>query len=76
MRPPAVLLVALCLMAAPGWAQNGVQSLEQAVAKVKKDSGVRVLTASEVDNGGRKQFRIKILDKKGHVRNIYIDAQQ
>jgi len=66
-----VLSLSLCSVFAA--AQDNVQNLQQAVAKVKKATGGQVLSTSEKNVDGQRVFRIKVLDKKGVVR--YVDVK-
>ncbi len=55
-------------------AAQGQTSLEQAVKRVRKQTGGRILSANTVDKGGRKVHRIKVLMKNGRVRVINVNA--
>ena len=54
--------------------QDGL-SLDEAVARVRHDTGGRVLSAEAHDNRGRTIYRIKVLLPNGSVRVINVDAQ-
>lgn len=54
-------------------AKSGM-SLEQATAKVKRQTGGRILSASESRKGGRKVYRIKVLLPSGNVRVVTVNA--
>jgi len=80
-----VLLLALggnAAVAAPAWheagfirvAQSGGMSLDQAVAKVRKQTGGRILSAETVRENGHKVHRIKVLTPDHKVRIIRIRA--
>ena len=49
-------------------------SLEQATAKVKRETGGRILSARESRKGGRIVYRIKVLLPSGNVRVITVNA--
>jgi|GEM_PF-1808945 hypothetical protein len=55
-------------------AKSGELSLDQATAKVRKETGGRVLSARAETNGGRTSYRIKVLLPSGHVRIVRVDA--
>lgn len=64
------------------WFQNGLHlaakqgmSLEQAVAKVQRETDGRVLTAETVNQNGRTVHRIKVLLPNGNVRVMHVDAE-
>jgi uncharacterized membrane protein YkoI len=46
-------------------------SLQQAVERVQRSSGGRVLDARESGEG----YRIKVLTRRGEVRVVYVDAR-
>ena len=54
--------------------RDGV-SLDEAVARVRRDSGGRVLSAEARENRGRTTYRIKVLLRDGSVRVVNVDAQ-
>ena len=54
--------------------QEGV-SLDEAVARVRRDTGGRVLSAEARENRGRTSYRIKVLLRDGSVRVVNVDAQ-
>ena len=53
--------------------QDGL-SLDEAVARVRSDTGGRVLSAQAREDRGRTTYRIKVLMPNGAVRVISIDA--
>ncbi len=53
---------------------NGV-SLDEAVARVKKQTRGRILTAETTERKGKTVHRIKVLLPNGSVRVIYVDAE-
>jgi uncharacterized membrane protein YkoI len=59
----------------PRLAAKQGMSLEQAVAKVQRDTQGRILTAETVNQNGRPVHRIKVLMPNGNVRVIHIDAE-
>lgn len=56
---------------APVFAQLTV---DQAVAKVQRELGGRVLSADSESRDGQVQYRIKVLLPDGRVRIVYVDA--
>jgi uncharacterized membrane protein YkoI len=49
-------------------------SLDAAVAKVRRETGGRILSAETVNQGGRRVHRIKVLTPDKRVRIINVDA--
>jgi uncharacterized membrane protein YkoI len=49
-------------------------SLEQAVAKVQRETGGRILTAETINQNDRSVHRIKVLLPNGNVRVIHVSA--
>jgi len=49
-------------------------SLEQAVARVQKDTDGRILAAEEVHIGKKKLYRVKVLTRDGRVRVVQTSA--
>jgi uncharacterized membrane protein YkoI len=88
---PVILLFALFVsvmdaaIAAPSdyrWAGHAVRlaakqgmSLEQAVAKVQRETGGRILTAETINQNGRAVHRIKVLLPNGKVRVMHVSAE-
>lgn len=70
-----LFIITLSLLLCPliAAAQHKVEDVKQAVARVKKETGGQVLSTSEKTVDGRRVFRIKLLDRKGVVR--YVDVQ-
>jgi uncharacterized membrane protein YkoI len=56
-------------------AQRDGISLDEAVARVRRDTGGRVLAAEARDERGRTVYRIKVLLPNGSVRVVNVDAQ-
>jgi len=56
-------------------AQRDGISLDEAVARVRRDTGGRVLAAETRDDRGRTVYRIKVLLPNGSVRVVNVDAQ-
>ena len=56
-------------------AQRDGISLDEAVARVRRDTGGRVLSAEARENRGRTSYRIKVLLRDGSVRVVTVDAQ-
>lgn len=55
-------------------AKSSGMTLEQATAKVRRQTGGRILSADVSLRGGHKVFRIKVLLPSGHVRIVTIKA--
>lgn len=60
-------------------AASGVQvyaqiSVDQAVAKVQREVGGRVLSADSESRDGRVRYRVKLLLPDGRVKIVYVDA--
>lgn len=53
---------------------SGPLTLDDAVAKIRKETGGKVLTADEESSDGETRFRIKVLLSGGRVRVYYVDA--
>lgn len=68
--------------AGPAWhdrepitvAQTSGMSLDQAVAKVRRESGGRILSAETVTENGKRVHRIKVLTQDNKVRVITVPA--
>jgi uncharacterized membrane protein YkoI len=54
--------------------RNGL-TLDEAVARVRRDTGGRVLSAEARENRGHTTYRIKVLLRDGSVRVVNVDAQ-
>lgn len=55
-------------------AANQQISLDQAIARVREQTGGRILSAGSSSEDGRKTYRIKVLMPNGVVRVIHVDA--
>lgn len=74
MRPIAVVLLALALIAPlPAAAQRAVD-LRDAVERVQRQTGGRILAAETVRIGRQKVYRIKVLTRDGRVRVVQVPA--
>lgn len=69
-RTVTQILLALLLTMALGVAQ--AMTLAQAVNKVKRDTGGKVLSAQTVVQGQRQMHVIKVLTKDGRVRVVRV----
>ena len=56
-------------------AAKQAMSLEQAVAKVQRETNGRILTAETINREGRSVHRIKVLLPNGNVRVVHVDAE-
>ncbi|HHH44560.1 MAG TPA: hypothetical protein ENK49_10520 [Gammaproteobacteria bacterium] len=59
---------------APGATGHRDQSLDAAVAQVRRETGGRILSAQTVTRDGRRVHRIKVLTHERRVRVIYVDS--
>ena len=50
-------------------------SLEQAAARIQRQTGGRILSADAINRKGRVVYRIKVLMPSGHVRIFRVDAE-
>lgn len=55
--------------------RQGKISLDEAVVRVRRDTGGRVLSAQGREERGRTTYRIKVLLPNGSVRVVNVDAQ-
>ena len=55
------------------YAANEPLTLDDAVAKVRKKTGGKVLTADKETKDGQPVYRIKVLMKDGRVRVLLVD---
>jgi len=55
--------------------QNNNQSLDQAVQKIKQQTGGRILSAKTIAKGGKHTHVIKVLLPSGKVRIFKVNAQ-
>lgn len=54
-------------------AQAGSVTLDQAVAKVRRTSGGKVVGADTIEQDGSTSYRIKVVFPDGKVRIYYVD---
>ena len=69
----SLLLTSLALCLAAGSA-HAEMSLQQAIEKVQRDTGGKVLSAEPIQVGKKKIYRIKVLTRDGQVRVIQVTA--
>ena len=72
------LLASVCLgSAAVASAQSAAPalSMDQAVLKVKQETGGKVLSAEQRGVGHRQEYRIKVLTPEGHVRVMAVSSE-
>lgn len=73
-RTPFLLIsLALCLSA--GWA-HAESNLQQAIEKVQRDTGGKVLSAEPIQVGNKTIYRIKVLTRDGQIRVIQVTANE
>jgi uncharacterized membrane protein YkoI len=69
----AVMLGCACLVATPAlWAAT--MSMQEAIAKVERDTHGKVLSAETKRSGNRAIYRIKVLTRDGRVQVIEVPA--
>lgn len=68
-----VLSASLAFAAAPATAQRAT-SLQDAVERVQKQTGGRILSAETVRVGRQKLYRVKVLTPEGRVQVITVPA--
>ncbi|QBB69474.1 hypothetical protein ELE36_03270 [Pseudolysobacter antarcticus] len=66
-------VLSLALFLAAGSAHAEV-TLQQAIEKVQRDTGGKVLSAEPIQVGKKKIYRIKVLTRDGQVRVIQVTA--
>ena len=69
------IVVFLALFAPVAAAQDNGKSIKQAIEKVKKETGGRILSTSERTIAGQRIIRVKLLDKDGVVRYVDVKAK-
>ncbi len=69
----AVLLGCACLTAAPTL-RAAAMSMQDAIAKVERDTHGKVLSAETKRTGNRAVYRIKVLTRDGRVQVIEVPA--
>ena len=69
----AILLGCACLMAVPS-ARAAALSLQEAIAKVERETHGKVLSAETKRSGNRAVYRIKVLTRDGQVQVIEVPA--
>jgi len=70
----AVVLLAAVLMLAPATAPAAATTLKDAIAKVKRETGAKVLSAETRHSGKQTVYRIKVLTHEGQVKVIEVHA--
>ncbi|MCW8809092.1 MAG: hypothetical protein OQK79_13440 [Rhodanobacter sp.] len=77
-RIPLALLAVVWLVASmAAWAQPAkpAVTLDQAVLKVQRETGGKVLSAESRGIGRRLEYRIKVLTPQGHVKVIAVSSE-
>ena len=54
-------------------AATATLTLDQATARVRRESGGRILSAGRVQRKGRPMYRFKVLTPQGRVRTLWVD---
>ena len=57
-------------------AAAGGLTLEQAVARIRREHGGRVVSATEGVRDGRAGYRVRVLTESGRVRTFWVDANE
>jgi uncharacterized membrane protein YkoI len=70
----AVVLLAAVLMLAPATAPAAATTLKDAIAKVERETGAKVLSAETRHSGKQTVYRIKVLTHEGQVKVIEVPA--
>jgi uncharacterized membrane protein YkoI len=68
------VLLACALVVAPA-APAAAMSLQEAIAKVERDTHGKVLSAETKRTGNRAVYRIKVLTRDGRVQVIEVPAE-
>jgi hypothetical protein len=76
-RYKSLLMVALLPLAGAvaGQSVKPVVTLDQAVLKVQRDTGGKILSAESRGIGRRVEYRIKVLTPNGHVKVMAISSE-
>lgn len=77
-RIPLVLLAVVWLAASTAARSQPVQpavTLDQAVLKVQRETGGKVLSAESRGVGRRLEYRIKVLTPQGHVKVMAVSSE-
>jgi uncharacterized membrane protein YkoI len=70
-------LIAACLaLAAGGAASAHTLTLQDAIAKVERETHGKVLSAETKRSGNRTVYRIKVLTRDGRVQVIEVPAEE
>ena len=67
------LLLATAVLASPVQAQRAVD-LQDAVERVQRQTGGRILSAETVRSGRQKLYRVKVLTPEGRVQVVTVPA--
>jgi uncharacterized membrane protein YkoI len=70
----AILLCCACVVAVPA-AHAAPISLQEAIAKVERETHGKVLSAETKRSGNRAVYRIKVLTRDGRVQVIEVPAE-
>jgi len=72
-RRVAIVICALAALVAAGPAA-AARSLQEAIARVERDTHGKVLSAETKHNGRSTVYRIKVLTREGQVRVVEVPA--
>jgi uncharacterized membrane protein YkoI len=70
----AIAIICLATLAAVSGAYAAAMTLQDAIAKVERDTHGKVLSAETKRTGNRSVYRIKVLTPDGHVQVIEVPA--
>ena len=70
----AAALLTAALMLAPASAPAAPTTLKDAIAKVERETGAKVLSAETRHSGKQTVYRIKVLTREGQVKVIEVPA--
>jgi hypothetical protein len=73
-HPLATAGFALAMLAAAGFVVAAPLTLKDAIAKVERETGAKVLSAETKRSGRQAIYRIKVLTRAGQVKVIEVPA--
>jgi len=72
-RRLALALLLGCAVVAPAHAQRAI-SLQDAIERVQRETGGKILSAESVNQGRADVYRIKVLTREGRVQVVTVPA--
>jgi uncharacterized membrane protein YkoI len=73
-RVPAIAIFCLAALTAVPAAHAAAMTMQDAIAKVERDTHGKVLSAETKRTGNRSVYRIKVLTRDGRVQVIEVPA--